>query len=294
MVESHQAQKPIDQQQEVLRQIHVVAEGTKRIEERITKAEKEPDGIGDLFLEFLFSKAASSNQSSDRGRWRKDLIAAIYQDGVNGNEGNSTPSVSNERQQAVQSTLLERLRYPGMEDREERIAVAFKNTFRWIFEDQKPEDKQWSNFKEWLESDAQLYWITGKAGSGKSTLMKFICHKELSGTSSERLEVHPQPHCDKHLQKWAAGSRLITASFFFWSAGIDLQRSQKGLLLSLLFQILEQCPELWPFVSPSRWEALCLLNEDPQEWTEQELRQMLRAATQHYRFEALSDGRWLR
>jgi ABC-type thiamine transport system ATPase subunit len=53
-----------------------------------------------------------------------------------------------------------------MDNREERILEAHEKTFRWIFKD--------SPFKHWLESKtgSNLFWISGKAGSGKSTLMK--------------------------------------------------------------------------------------------------------------------------
>lgn len=63
-----------------------------------------------------------------------------------------------------------------MEDREEKIATAHSKTFQWVFEGSRNGSAQhWSCLKTWLESNEQLYWITGKAGSGKSTLMKFIC-----------------------------------------------------------------------------------------------------------------------
>ena len=56
-----------------------------------------------------------------------------------------------------------------------------------------------------------------------------------------------------------------------------MQMSQRGLLFSLLRQLLNQCPEIIPAVSPNRWEVLCLFNEDAKEWTEVELRELLRA-----------------
>ena len=188
-----------------------------------------------------------------------------------------------------------------MDDREGRITDAYDKTFQWIFADQDAHEQSWSNFRDWLESDKQLYWITGKAGSGKSTLMKFICHKESSTISSNPLDVvtgspskngnlhsdgstgiisKRQSRCEQYLKSWAVSSRLITATYFFWNSGIHLQMSKEGLLRSLLFRILRQCPELIPSVSPSRWEALCLFNDDPREWSKHELEQMLRSAVE--------------
>jgi hypothetical protein len=47
-------------------------------------------------------------------------------------------------------------------------------------------------------------------------------------------------------------SRLVTARYFFWNAGSRLQKSQEGLLRSLLFDVLRQCPELVPHVLRTR------------------------------------------
>ncbi|KAH6665450.1 hypothetical protein B0J14DRAFT_680553, partial [Halenospora varia] len=55
-----------------------------------------------------------------------------------------------------------------MSERYEDIAEAHKETFRWIYE--KPE----LDFVKWLQGGEGIFWITGKAGSGKSTLMKFL------------------------------------------------------------------------------------------------------------------------
>lgn len=46
------------------------------------------------------------------------------------------------------------------------------------------------------------------------------------------------------LQTWAKPHKLVTASFFFWSAGPLMQKSQAGLLQSLLYQVLLASPNL--------------------------------------------------
>jgi hypothetical protein len=62
--------------------------------------------------------------------------------------------------------------------------------------------------------------------------MKFICEHEATKQA---------------LQTWANGQQLVVANFFFWNAGRQvLQRSQEGLLRSILYQILRQCPDLIP------------------------------------------------
>ena len=64
--------------------------------------------------------------------------------------------------------------------------------------------------------------------------------------------LKPDPDTDSNL--WANGSKLVTASHFFWNAGTDMQKSQEGLLQSLLHEVLRKCPELTQIVCPTRWD----------------------------------------
>ncbi|OCL01222.1 hypothetical protein AOQ84DRAFT_221068, partial [Glonium stellatum] len=38
--------------------------------------------------------------------------------------------------------------------------------------------------------------------------------------------------------------KLVTGSYFFWNSGYSMQKSQTGLLQSLLYQVLSACPDL--------------------------------------------------
>jgi len=135
----------------------------------------------------------------------------------------------------LESKVLESLSFPVMWDREEDIAPAELATFDWIFKDPRSIDRPWSNFQEWLKSGQSIYWINGKAGSGKSTLMKHLLH---------------HPRTKKALKSWADRTDLIVASFFFWNRGSELQKSQDGLLRSLLYECLRGRRELLPLVLP--------------------------------------------
>lgn len=88
---------------------------------------------------------------------------------------------------------------------------------------------RWDNFAEWLRSGSKVYWINGKAGSGKSTLMNYICQ-------------HPRK--EELLKEWSAERGVLTPTFFFWNAGSRQQKTVDGLLRSLIYQILTQCREL--------------------------------------------------
>jgi hypothetical protein len=54
------------------------------------------------------------------------------------------------------------------------------------------------------------------------------------------------------LHRWAGTERLFTASFFFWNSGYPMQKSQVGLLQSLLYQVLRACPTLIMQLCPSK------------------------------------------
>ena len=142
---------------------------------------------------------------------------------------------------ARESRILESLYHDRMEARHEKIIDTHAQTFEWIFDPHHPSSALASNysFLEWLINGGGIFWITGKAGSGKSTLMKFLSHHK-SATQA--------------LLRWTDDKDLITADFYFWHAGTELQKSQEGLLRSLLHGVLSQCPELMRQILPKLWE----------------------------------------
>ncbi|EXL96734.1 hypothetical protein NOF04DRAFT_9406 [Fusarium oxysporum II5] len=90
------------------------------------------------------------------------------------------------------------------------------------FEEEVDEiDHIWECFSTWLQSDDILFWIRGKPGSGKSTLIKFVINND----NTKRL-----------LGSWQPNTRLL--SHFFWKIGSEPQNSIKGLLCSLLHDLL--------------------------------------------------------
>jgi hypothetical protein len=147
----------------------------------------------------------------------------------------------------VQEFLLESLAFTTMKDREEEVTEAHRNTFNFIFDESLTSQlgdmtiaPSGNNFVQWLRGsgDSGVYWISGKAGSGKSTLMRFIWENRKS---------------TEHLNAWAGKKSLICARFYFWTSGNMDQRSQSGLLRSLLHQLLSQRQGLIPYVFPDLW-----------------------------------------
>ncbi|KAI0971271.1 hypothetical protein F4678DRAFT_479605 [Xylaria arbuscula] len=119
--------------------------------------------------------------------------------------------------------------FSSFSTREERIIKSHAHTFEWVFRGVLPDQKTKIGFPSWLQSGNGIFWVRGKAGSGKSTLMKFIGH---------------HPITLEYLRRWSGSQQLIMGRFYFWNSGTDLQKSQEGLLRSLIFEILRQCPEL--------------------------------------------------
>ena len=75
-----------------------------------------------------------------------------------------------------QLRILESLRFPTMLKREVSIKEAHPTTFECLFEDnQKAADRGVkTTILDWLRTGTGVYYVSGKAGSGKSTLMKLF------------------------------------------------------------------------------------------------------------------------
>ncbi|KAF5498000.1 hypothetical protein CGCS363_v008430 [Colletotrichum siamense] len=115
----------------------------------------------------------------------------------------------------------------------------------------------WDNFVEWLRgNDRNLYWVSGKPGSGKSTLMRFI------ETSEDTLKIMAEEY---------SNPRVL--SHFVWKPGRPMQRSLKGVVCSLLYQALEadrqSCNTLL-----ARFPRLLYKGSDT-DWTYEELKSVL-------------------
>lgn len=153
--------------------------------------------------------------------------------------------------------LLESLRYPGMNARKNTVKDNHPETFKWVFETQIEAglasngdvrssdnsslsgDEHSLNYDSrttpmttnsgrsalvsWLESDSPLFWVSGRAASGKSTLMRYILQS---------------PQTKYHLDQEIHNTLII--SHYFWKPENSPQRTIRGMLSALLFQILEK------------------------------------------------------
>jgi len=129
--------------------------------------------------------------------------------------------------------FLKKLSFGEIRTRHESIPEAHAKTFEWVFKNRTPDGLHDIHFTEWLRGGRGIYWVRGKPGLGKSTLMKFLRQHKATRVN---------------LLQWSLEQKLITCNHFFWNAGSTLQNSQEGLFRTLLFNILLQCPEIIPEV----------------------------------------------
>ena len=81
----------------------------------------------------------------------------------------------------------------------------------------------------WLSSQGGVYWISGKPGSGKSTLVQYL-------VDDHRTKAQLQQHNNRD---W-----IILHFFFDFRGGKGINNSFEGLLRSLLYQLIKKMPQL--------------------------------------------------
>ncbi|KAK0665113.1 hypothetical protein QBC41DRAFT_258817 [Cercophora samala] len=213
----------------------------KRIEKKVGTESPKPLGVMDEELD-------PRQQAVINTIWSPDWLGK----GCAISSPNTTPqpeTLQQDRWRQYCSYIIDSFRFDSMLNRETNIPQAYQDTYSWVFEKPRVDSQgeaMWSDFSSWLEdpSTSNVYWITGKPGAGKSTLMKYIM-------TNSSLQFH--------LGRWASGGPLLIGNFYFWLAGGDqMQRSREGLLFSLLCQILNQDFSLVPVVCPRRWALMQL------------------------------------
>jgi hypothetical protein len=222
-------------------------------------------------------------------RWQTKVLDAIQKNHGQSSQdqnGISPPASLQEHlymeyEERFRKSLFSHLKYREMENRHERIAPVYTETFEWIFTPPR-EAQQWSDFPKFLGGDQRLYWITGKPGAGKSTLMKFISE---------------DPRTKNYLETWASGKPLFLSSFYFWCSGTEIQMSLEGFMRTLLHDTLQRFPHLISMVFSDRWEISVVLGdlvtwEEP--WTMDEtfraFRLLIQEATKTTKIDLFIDG----
>lgn len=146
-------------------------------------------------------------------------------------------------QKLKEDAILSSLAFPEMNARVPDKSC--EGTYDWIFDNEVITSGDYNQnevpnlLPTWLAENGGVFFISGKAGSGKSTFMRYLANHQRT---------------EELLTRWAqdAECSLAMASFFFWYSGTALQKSREGLWRSLLFQVLRQNRSLIPLICHSR------------------------------------------
>lgn len=171
---------------------------------------------------------------------------------------------------ADDSSVLRRLYFEDMYKRADNITDATDGTFDWLLtndyppsnastpssssNDDEPEaPSQWFDEEErqrrqenaekisdFFEQSGGVFFLRGKPGSGKSTLMKYLT------------EGRGKPRVDHKLRNWAGQKKLVCVSTMFLLHGTPLQRSLEGFYRTFFFELFCQCPEYVGTLFPKR------------------------------------------
>lgn len=119
--------------------------------------------------------------------------------------------------------LLKSLDYEGRRNREDQLWEIRANiqTVRWVWK---------SSFAGWASGSGGSFWICGKPGSGKSTLMEHIAR-------SDRLQDYLRRGIS---EKWT----IIRHFFFGFGVSKDIRNNFEGFLRSLLYQLIGESSEV--------------------------------------------------
>ena len=82
---------------------------------------------------------------------------------------------------------------------------------------------------DWLSSSKGLYWISGKPGSGKSTLIDYLAHNNRTKLA---------------LQQYRPTEWIVLRFFFDFRGGKGVTNSFEGLLRSILYQLIREMPQV--------------------------------------------------
>jgi hypothetical protein len=172
--------------------------------------------------------------------------------------------------QTVALAISKNGRFDTIQTRESAVVDSFEKTCSWILQETpKTQDNEpmWHSFPGWLADDhntSPFYWVTGKPGSGKSTMMKFLLQS---------------PCLQPLLIRWAEPLPLLVVRYYAWQAGSGLQKSFEGLKRTVICQALELRPELAPIVAPRRWALFQVLRAEPTfpEWAPWEIEESFAA-----------------
>jgi hypothetical protein len=154
---------------------------------------------------------------------------------------------------------LRSLSFPEQRKRHDAIHRATRGVFEWIWDN--------DSFRSWMEVKRGMFWVSGKPGSGKSTLIKLLAW---------------HPGLLAHLRQAVKCRRAVIVGHFFDHKAQSLAHSIEGLLHNIIWQLLQKESHLFTHIL-GRFSML----QNRQEavgWTRQGLQQVFEAMVGGDRF----------
>ncbi|XEV04522.1 hypothetical protein FSHL1_009809 [Fusarium sambucinum] len=165
-----------------------------------------------LFREAIKNSSAISGQDTSVTVW--DSLVSELSRAITDRQ--KQPSLPSTEEQQLLDSVISKLPFERMGDREGNIECALESTCSWLLDN--------PTYREWLMAEVSteprpFFWIKGKAGSGKSVMMKFLTEKMKEISQEDNV-----------------------MSFFFSARGEE--RTTQELYRSILYDLFESEPDL--------------------------------------------------
>jgi hypothetical protein len=187
-------------------------------------------------------------------KWQNDALDTIHTSDWKPNKKKNVEEFSKvvdqlivfEKEAYFREGIFKGLFFEEADERLHAVGPPMEGSMKWVFEDDRMTDE--GGLLDWMGNGRgeNLFWITGKAGCGKTTLTKHLFRN---------------PQIFDYLEAWSGAAPGITSGFFFWNSGTELQNSPTGMLRCILYESLqdmiygplEQDEDIIQWLFPDRW-----------------------------------------
>ena len=155
------------------------------------------------------------------------------------------------------TALLDSLRPYCLNPRRAESLENHKESFQWIWNTEGPEP----GFVDWLRSDDRVFWIKGKPGSGKSTLVKYLTESARAKDLASKTSIP-----------------TFFISYFFYELGDSQEKAFVSLLHAFVYWLLVELHNISKTASSILLQILepYMPQTRKQPWAQETLQQALR------------------
>jgi hypothetical protein len=180
----------------------------------------------------VFAQNDSDDALRHWEKWQNDALDTIHTSDWKPNKKKNVEEFSKvvdqlivyEKEAYFREGIFKGLFFEEADERLHAVGPPMEGSMKWVFEDDRMTDE--GGLLDWMGNGRgeNLFWITGKAGCGKTTLTKHLFRN---------------PQIFDYLEAWSGAAPGITSGFFFWNSGTELQNSPTGMLRCILYESLQ-------------------------------------------------------